>query len=140
VVESLLTPKQVAQTLGYDVATIVRRCNSGQIPHIKLGRTYRISQKWLDEQMAKLGLARAPEISPISASEPRGSAQASDPGTEVRISQEDDMGKEKKEEKLKETKVENKPPAFNPKAKKTPKPTPEGKKEKSFWDKGFFED
>jgi excisionase family DNA binding protein len=46
-----LTPEQVAERLQVNKVTVYRLCRSGKLPAKKIGKTWRISEKILNEFM-----------------------------------------------------------------------------------------
>lgn len=45
--EAYLTPEQVAQKLQVTTTTVYRMCRRGEIPAVKIGKSWRISSKKL---------------------------------------------------------------------------------------------
>lgn len=52
--DKFITPKTIAHQLGLSLATVYRMLDSGAIPCIRLGRSYRIAERsyeeWLSSQ------------------------------------------------------------------------------------------
>jgi len=52
--DKFITPKTIARQLGLSLATVYRMLESGEIPCIRLGHSYRIAQnayeEWLSSQ------------------------------------------------------------------------------------------
>ena len=51
--EPLLTPQEVADILKLNVQTVRRLLRNGEIPHHKVGGSYRVSQSQLEEYLAR---------------------------------------------------------------------------------------
>lgn len=146
--EKFLSAKEVARQLQCDVSTILRQCQAGRIPNIHLGRTYRIPEHWLSEQLERLGItpkrgeAAAPAESP---------AVSSGPETEVEVKKAESpqRGETKKNDKAaatpkspaagKNTEVTVTKPPWKPRRKGESPPVGEKPERKGFWDRSIFD-